>query len=399
MRIADVRTFEVEGRVARTWPAQQWRIARPIDVYPEFRDEGPPAGGPGEARDDADTVHVRHAFVEIVSDDGPTGLYGPIEPVQAFLIATKLRPFLVGRDPLAGEALWDQMVRLDRHARSGAHMMAISAVDGALWDLRGKAFGSPVWRLLGGPTRRRVPAYASMLGFSQEPDALAGRAREYRDLGFTAQKWFFRYGRSSGREGLGANVALARRLREALGDGYPLMFDAWMSWDEPYAAEVARAIRPVDPKWLEEPLPPNRLDAFCRLRKAAGVPLAAGEHLYTRWQVKPFLDAGVLDYVQADPDWTGGVSELVRVCALASACGVPVVPHGHTLAAALHVVASQSPEVCPMVEYLIGHIPRQQCFFRSPPAPTDGFVEVPEGPGLGIELDETTFETRRELTW
>ncbi|MHC4643420.1 MAG: enolase-like domain-containing protein, partial [Planctomycetota bacterium] len=132
----------------------------------------------------------RAIYVEITTEDGPTGLYGPINKEQAFVIHSKFRSLLVGRDALAGQALWDKMRRRDRHARSSLFMMAISAVDNALWDIRGKHFGVPVYRLLGGPTRDRVGAYASMLGYSVEPDKAGKIAREYFDRGFTAQKWF-----------------------------------------------------------------------------------------------------------------------------------------------------------------------------------------------------------------
>jgi L-alanine-DL-glutamate epimerase-like enolase superfamily enzyme len=125
------------------------------------------------------------------------------------------------------------------------------------------------------------------------------------------------------------------------------------------------------------------------------VPLSAGEHLYDRDDVLPFLREGLLGVLQTDPEWCGGVTELVRICALAETFGVPVIPHGHALHAALHVVASQSPAVCPMAEYLMRSMPDRYHFEVSPPAPAGGHFELPRRPGFGIELDDAKIDSRR----
>jgi L-alanine-DL-glutamate epimerase-like enolase superfamily enzyme len=172
-----------------------------------------------------------------------------------------------------------------------------------------------------------------------------------------------------------------------------------MGWDAPFAIAMARELRAFNPLWLEEPLPANRLSGFMRIKKETGIPLAAGEHLYTRWDVKPFLEAGVLDFVQADPDWTGGISELVKICALAAVHDAKVVPHGHHIIAASHVIASQSPGLCPMAEFLLRHLERQQFFQKTILRPENGWLPLPPGPGLGIVFDEAKIEERRELDW
>ncbi|MHC4248074.1 MAG: enolase C-terminal domain-like protein [Planctomycetota bacterium] len=393
MVVRDVKVIEVAGRRDPDGRRSVERLVRPLDVYAEFRDEPsrptPPDAGP---------VPVRHIYVDVLTDDA-LGRYGPIMREQAFLIRTRLRPFLIGRDPRPVAKLWDQMVRLDRHARAGHFMMAISAVDCALWDLRGRSLGEPVYRLLGGPTRDELPAYASMLGHSLDTEKLSREAVRVRDEGLPAQKWFFRYGPGSGAAGRRANIEMARSLRSALGEDAEIMFDAWMSWDVRYAVEMARGLEPVRPGWLEEPLPPGDLEGFARLKRETACPLAGGEHLYTRREVLPFLQAGVLDVVQADPDWTGGITELARICAMAEPYGVRVVPHGHNVAAALHVVAAQPPSLCPMVEFLLLHAGRQQFFHAMPLRPRDGAIALPETPGLGLELDESRIEGRRELTF
>ena len=390
MKISDVVIFEVQGAWSGTPYPPGDRQAQQLDIYTEFNQRAP-----GPARGDGHPVTA--SYVEIQTDGGVSGMFGPIEAPQAFFIRSSLRSLLLGRDPLATELLFDQMIRLDRHGRSGFFMTAISAVDCALWDLKGKAWGQPVYRLLGGPTRTAIPAYASMLGFSVEPEAAARTAREYQAQGFGAQKWFFRYGPADGAEGLQRNIAMATAVREAVGPAYALMFDAFMGWDVPYAISMVRALAPLNATWMEEPLPPERVGALRQIRQAAAVPLATGEHVYTRWQVKELLAAEAVDVVQADPDWTGGISELVKICNLCSAFETQVVAHGHSLLPALHVAASQSPRVVPMVEYLVRHQEHKQFFHTPFFAPRNGQIEVPSLPGLGMVFDEHKIEARTRV--
>jgi L-rhamnonate dehydratase len=391
MLITHVNLFELKGTREVTATSQGDRQAQMLDVYPEFN-----------AQDWARARPVgKHAvsaiYVEINTDAGTCGLFGPIEDEQGYIIRRFLRPFLIGRDPLATETLHDQMMRLNRHGRSGLFMTGVSAIDCALWDLKGKAWNQPVYRLLGGPTRPAIPAYASMLGHSIEPTAAAEVALQYKALGYSAQKWFFRYGPGDGENGKKMNIALVHALREALGPHYTLMMDAYMGWDAGYATEMARTLEPYNLAWIEEPLPPERVGSFTRLKSSARVPIATGEHVYARWQVKELLVAGAVDVIQTDPDWTGGITELVKICALASAFDVPVVAHGHSLLAALHVAGAQSPGVVPMVEYLIQHQAHKQ-FFHSPTfAPVHGEIALPTLPGLGIVLDEAKIEERTEI--
>ncbi|MEO7911392.1 MAG: enolase C-terminal domain-like protein [Roseiflexaceae bacterium] len=391
MQITDVRLFEARGPWSGpTFPPGN-RQAQPLDVYPEFN-QHPPTDTPTSA-----PQRIRAIYVEILTDSDVSGLFGPIEASQVDIIKHMLRPFLLGRDPLATELLLDQMFRLHRHGRSGLFMTGVSAVDCALWDLKGKAWGQPVYRLLGGPTRASVPAYASMLGFSTEPAAAVELALSYQAQGFTGQKWFFRHGPGDGSAGIEHNLALAQALRAAVGQYYPLMFDAFMGWDLPYAIEMARALAPLRPAWMEEPVPPERVGALRQIRQAAGVPIATGEHVYTRWQIKELLVGEAVDVVQADPDWTGGISELVKICALCSAFDVPVIAHGHSLLPALHVAAAQSPQSVPMVEYLVRYQEHKQFFHAPIYRPVQGAISLPELPGLGIVLDEAKIDAREQL--
>jgi L-rhamnonate dehydratase len=224
-------------------------------------------------------------------------------------------------------------------------------------------------------------------------------AQTAKDMGYTAQKWFFPWWSKGTPSEMIQDINLAHAVREAVGDEYELMFDAVMTWELDYALDVAKAIVPIRPKWLEEPVHANQLDGFIRIKQATGIPLASGEHLYTRWDVKSYLDAGVIDFVQADPDWTGGISELTKICSMSATYGVKVCPHGHTVSSAAHVIASQPESICPFFEYLLSWAPRQQFFQKNPPVPVNGYMSLPEGNGLGIELDDDKIESRMELNW
>jgi L-rhamnonate dehydratase len=294
MHITDVVLFELRGPWTGPVFPRGNRQAQSLDIYPEFNQIESAVSSP---------QRIHATYVQILTDTDISGLFGPIEPQQTFIIKQTLRPFLIGRDPLAIELLLDQMIRMNRHGRSGMFMTAVSAIDCALWDLKGKAWDQPVYRLLGGPTRPMVPAYASMLGFSTEPAAAAETALAYQEQGYTAQKWFFRHGPGDGSAGIERNLALAEALRAALGPHYRLMFDAFMGWDLPYAIEMVRGLAPLRPTWVEEPIPPEHVGALRQIRQAAAVPIATGEHVYTRWQVKELLVGEAVDVLQVDPDW------------------------------------------------------------------------------------------------
>ena len=396
MKVTRVRLRQVEGEFRHPDPFWEERLVRPTDVYPALQARGlPDAPVPlGEGR-----YLVRAVFLEVESDEGATGRSGPITQAEAFVIATQLRPLLLGADPTATELLWDQMYRTLVHGRKGTPMMALSAVDCALWDLRGRWLGVPVYRLLGGPTRERIPAYASALGYSLEPEAVRRRAQELVAQGYRAMKWFFRHGPHDGPEGVARNLALARTLRETVGDDVDLMFDCWMSWDAPYALAVGRRLAEYRPRWLEEPVLPDKVGSYVQVRRALPFPVSGGEHEYTRWGFKALLDAGAVDVLQPDIYWAGGVSEVAKVCALASAYDVPVVPHGHSVPATVHLLAAMPPAVCPLLEYLVKWNQVHQFFLREPVQPQGGVVALPQAPGLGMELDEAKVQRERELAW
>jgi L-alanine-DL-glutamate epimerase-like enolase superfamily enzyme len=271
-------------------------------------------------------------------------------------------------------------------------MMAISAVDNALWDLRGRYYNAPVYRLLGGPTRASAEAYASCLGYSLEPEAAHTRAAALKKEGFRNQKWFLAYGPGDGPAGMAKNVELVKVLREAVGNDVELMFDAFMGWDLNYAIAWAKQVEQYRPRWMEESFAPDKLESFAQLRRATSIPVASGEHIYARWEAQEYFRAGALNVIQSDPEWCGGVSELVKVCALASVYDVQVVPHGHSIHSALHVVLSQSPMTCPLVEDLLLKMTSYHHFEKNPPRLVGARFPLPERPGFGIELDPAKVE-------
>jgi len=384
MRIGEVRLRRVSGVLPTDGDHWEERLARPLDIYPEYRVRDDHEGGVQTS----DGFAVTTFFVEVETDDGLIGRAGPVPETVAWLIARELRPLLVGRDPIATEKLWDQMHRASVHGRAGQPMLAISAVDLALWDLRGKWLGQPVFRLLGGPTRSEVPAYASMLGYSvTDFDLVTKRAAEFRDLGYRAQKWFFRHGPASGYEGLRANVALVRTVREAVGDDYDLMFDCWQSMDVSYVTELAARIAPYRPRWLEEVVLPDRVEGYRLLRDRIGIPLAGAEHEYTRWGFRRFIDIGALDVLQPDLYWCGGLSEALKITAYATAHDLTVIPHAHSATATLHYSLSQSPGHTPYQEDLVKWNQIHQLFLAAPVRPVDGMLTARGEPGLGMELD------------
>lgn len=341
----------------------------------------------------------RVLYLKLHSDSGVAGLYGPIDNEAALFVDQFFRRPLIGQDPFAGEAFWDRMFRASRHSRGSHYLMALSAADNALWDLRGRLLGLPVYRLLGGE-RDKVRAYASCLGFSQEPDALRSKARALKGEGYRHQKWFvWDRGPKFGPEGVHQDAEVVRLLREAVGDDVDLMFDAYWTWDLQYALAWTRRVEQYNPRWIEEPFQSANLDAFIELSHETSIPVATGEHFYGRWDVHEFLKNDAIMVVQADPEWCGGVSELVKICTLASMHGVNVIPHGHSIHAAMHVVASQPIEICPLVEYLIQKMSTYYDLEKDPPHPVNGMLQLPDRPGFGIELDEAKIEDIRPVSW
>jgi L-rhamnonate dehydratase len=395
MQITAVRVLRMRGTLQTAGPFWEERLVRPIDIYPEYRMRDDFEGG---AQSDATHFRVEQYFVRIETDEGPHGIAGPLPEMVALFVAKRLRPILLQQDPIAHEKLWDQMHRIMVHGRQGDAMLAISAIDCALWDLKGNWLGQPVFRLLGGPTRDAMPCYASMLGFAvRDLGRVRQRAAEYQALGYRAQKWFFRHGPMSGPDGMRDNVALVRTLRETLGEDTDIMLDCWQAFDPIYAVELAERIAEFRPRWLEECVMPDRIDSYRRVKQATRIPLSGAEHEYTRWGFKRFIDAGALDVLQPDIYWAGGLSEVLKIAAYASVHDLMVIPHGHSTPAGLHFSLAQSPLLTPLQEYLVKWNAINQHFLAHPLVPEDGMLRVPTQPGLGMALDSAKIEAQEEI--
>ncbi|HEU0165771.1 MAG TPA: enolase C-terminal domain-like protein, partial [Thermomicrobiales bacterium] len=269
MRITDVKLRQVTGTLPVEGEFWEERLIQPLDIYPEYRN--------GSRRELNKTnergVPISSCFVEIETDEGITGIGGPVSVDVAFIILRQFRSFLIGEDPRANERIWDIMYRSAVHGRKGEAMFAISAVDCAIWDLRGKWANASVCQLLGGPNRTEVKAYASALGFSIEPERAAAQAKKFVDEGYTATKWFVRNGPADGKEGIRKNVELVAALREAVGPDVEIMIDAWMSWDVPYTVKMSQLLIDYNPRWFEEPVMPDKIDSYAQARAQSLVPI------------------------------------------------------------------------------------------------------------------------------
>ena len=369
-------------------PKYPWeeRSVGPLDIYDDYnRDQRNKKYPTASEYKDGMQSGI---FLTVTTDEGLEGSCGPIENRHTLLTAADgLAGHLIGRDPLDTRLLWDVMSRFDRHSRSGIAMMAISAVDIALWDLKGKILGQPVYKLLGGG-RARIRPYMSALGFSLEPKAVHERALWIRDdLHVGAQKWFFRHGPADGTKGMRKNLEMAFLLRETLGEDYELMFDCSMGWTISYAKAMFRELEQVHPTWVEEVLRSHMLDGFRALRDDTSIPLSAGEHIYTRMEVNAYLQENIFAVMQSDPVWCGGITEALKIADLCEMYGTTFIPHGHSLMPAMHVVASMPPDICPYCEYLLNIMDRKNAFFKYNRLGTDGWFTINDTPGLGEELD------------
>jgi L-rhamnonate dehydratase len=336
-------------------------------------------------------------LVEIFTDSGLVGLgNAALSPrVTKTLIDTYLKPLLIGADPWDTEYLWQQMYRRTiAFGRKGVAMTAISAVDIALWDLLGKDAKQPVYRLLGGRTKERIPVYASRLYAMPIPE-LRVEAQKYKDQGYKAMKLRFGWGPVDGAAGMQQNVAVVRAVREAVGDDIDVMADAYMGWSLDYAKRMVPLLERFNLRWLEEPIIPDEIHGYAELKRFGRIPIAAGEHEFTLHGFRELLEARALDYIQFDTNRVGGISQARKIAALAEAYGVPVIPHAgqmHNYHVVMASLNSPMAEYFPMVNVEVGN----ELFwyiFKGEPKAKDGFVDLDESvPGLGLTVDEEALE-------
>ncbi|WP_316980291.1 mandelate racemase/muconate lactonizing enzyme family protein [Shumkonia mesophila] len=306
------------------------------------------------------------------------------------LILRNMAPRLIGRDPLDTEVIWNDFFQYLRGiGRKGLMFCALSAVDIALWDLKGKILGLPVCKLLGGG-RAKVPVYASGGWTSYADDQLVDEMKGMVARGFRAVK--FKIGFDGGRN-LRRDAERVRKVREAVGPDIDILLDANNCFDAATAIQLANRIREYDILLFEEPVFADDLRGLARFRRGTDIPLATGEHEYTKFGVRDLLVNEAADYVQADGTRAGGYTEMVKIAALTQAWNVKFAPHAMENIH-LHLVAA-SPnapflERLLMFETITGHV------FRNAPVPEDGFMTVPDLPGLGLELDMDFIKERDE---
>jgi L-alanine-DL-glutamate epimerase-like enolase superfamily enzyme len=335
--------------------------------------------------------------VEVMSDDGHVGVgNAALAPrVTKQVIDLYLKPLLIGADPWDVEFLWQHMYRKTMaFGRKGIGMTAISAVDIALWDLMGKSAKQPVFRLLGGRTKPRIPVYASRLYSTALPE-LAAEARRYKDEGYKAMKLRFGWGPVDGAAGMQRNVELVRTVRETVGDEIDVMADAYMGWSLDYAKRMLPLLEPFRLRWLEEAVIPDEVHGYAELKARGLVPIAGGEHEFTLHGFQDLLQARALDYIQFDTNRVGGLTQARKIAALAEAHGVPVVPHAgqmHNYHVVMASLNSPMAEYFPLVDVEVGN----ELFwyvFEGEPRAKDGFVNLDEGtPGLGLNVNERALE-------
>lgn len=327
-------------------------------------------------------------------DSNPMGAKGVIEGPFSHTTAAGLASLIIGEDPFETEKIWHKMYRGNIYGgRRGVAIHAMSGIDIALWDIKGKALGMPVWKLLGGGFHQRIRAYASTL-FGPTPQATGEIARRLAGEGFTAVKFGWDpMGRD--RE---TDRALVREARRGLGPGPDLMIDAGLVWDAKTALQRACDFAEHDIFWLEEPLRPDDYDGYRKLCKASPVHIAAGEEESSRLSFLEPMDRGKIDVVQVDLTRCGGFTEAMKIAALAWDRGLPVANHGFTtyinVAAALHWLNSiPNALICEFVTEeetsLRERLTRQKLRAR------DGFLDIPQEPGLGIDLDDEAIARLR----
>ncbi len=380
MKIKEIRTRAVRWR-GKTVPLPPHFCTNPMDQLTL-----------SEASMQTFTFHG-WLIVEIFTDDGHVGIGNAAlaPPITKQVIDLYLKPLLLGADPWNIEFLWQHMYRKTMaFGRKGIGMAAISAVDIALWDLLGKSAKQPVFRLLGGRTKPRIPVYASRL-YSTELSELAAEAKRYKKEGYKAMKLRFGWGPTDGAAGMQQNVALVKTVREAVGDGIDVMADAYMGWTLDYAKRMLPLLEPFHLRWLEEPVIPDDIHGYAELKSCARIPIAGGEHEFTQYGFRDLLEARAVDYIQFDTNRVGGITQARKISALAESHSVPVIPHAgqmHNYHVVMASLNSPMAEYFPIVDVEVGN----ELFwyiFEGEPKAKDGFVDLDDNlPGLGLTVNE-----------
>jgi L-alanine-DL-glutamate epimerase-like enolase superfamily enzyme len=381
MRITEIEAIalRVPLRSGRYWGAASWAEDQaPIASARPAHDRFTPTYD-----STVDTVIVR-----LETDSGLVGFgeaKAPVAPeVTRDVILRLLRDVLIGKDPRDIVPLWDRQYATMwlRGHRTGFLLEAMAGVDTALWDLIGKHTGESLGRLLGGRYRDNVPVYASGIPARQASQAIEDEVRRLCAAGHRGMK-------IGGGQGVDADIAAAEAARHAAPDGVRLYLDAAARYDYAQAVHLARDLDRIGIGWLEAPLPAENIDEWARLRTATSMPIAT-DLLVNRWDVLEYLKRGACDVIQPDVSRAAGLTECRRIADITTAFGQRIVPH-ISIGSIVHVAASvhyaSTLPVLEMMEFWVGDNPLNDPEFGSFLAPENGFIAVPDGPGLGIELD------------
>jgi len=383
MKIVNVRaslvTVESQGSPLFFQP---WRLT-PSSVFYEERH-----------RNQTGSQKIGEVVVEITTDDGLTGLgsVGAARGNALHIIKEHLTPILLGESPFDVELLWERMYRHTiKFGRKGAAVEAISGVDIALWDLMGKATGQPLYNLLGGRTREAIRVYASKLYPTEDLDHLAQEASCYVREGFTAMKLRLGHGPRSGRSGMRHNLEVLRIVRDAIGPDVDLAVDVHMGWDVPYSIRMIRQIEDAghDLAWVEEPVMPDDVDGYATIAAAVDTPIAGGEHEFTRYGFKQLIERRAVDIVQLDVNRAGGITESLKIWALAAAYNLDVIPHAGQLHN-YHIIMAKMNS--PIAEYFPPPVHAADSndifwnIFDGEPKAENGYIRLSSAPGLGLTL-------------
>jgi len=377
MKITEIRAMrlntpahehQTQARRPSWW--EEAEVANPMSRYPKVK-----------AHRNLWLPQWEGVWCKVTAEDGTWGIGSTSHgrPVAA-VIDDHLAPQLVGEDCLATEKLSDMMFRLTKpYGSTGLASYAISAVDLALWDLRGKLLGQPVYKLLGGAQKERIFCYAT-----------GNDVDWYQELGFRAFKLACPYGPADGLDGIDKNEAFVAGVREQIGDQCELMLDCWMAFDVEYTVRLAERLRPYRLKWMEECLIPEDFDAHIALRqRLPWQTLATGEHWYTHVPFQWAASHGVADILQPDINWCGGVTTCQKIAAVADAAGISVIMHG----GGNSVFGQHFSIATPAVPWL-------ECFVGTPPGvplaegwrlpgqaiPQDGWLTPNDAPGFGLDI-------------
>jgi galactonate dehydratase len=335
-------------------------------------------------------------FVKVQTDEGLHGIGEATLECREQTVAEAIRELgrlFVGRDPHHIEALWHEAYRSTYFRGGPVYMSALSAVEMALWDIKGKALGVPVYQLLGGKVRDSVPCYANgWFAPAKTPAEFAAKAKEAVAAGFAGLKWdpfgaaYLDLPKAELHQALDCIAA----VKDAVGDQVDLLIEGHGRFNVATAVRIARELERFDILWFEEPVPPDNLDALLEVKQRSRVPIAAGERLYSRWEASRFLEMGCADFIQPDVSHCGGIGELKKIAAMAEARHLAVCPHnpsGPVANAATLQLAACTPNFF-IHETMAVDVPWRREIANESMRFANGRMTIPDAPGLGIDLDE-----------